>query len=203
MDAHKHRLLVLGSGPSAAMIDQIDRKGYYVIALNNGWRAMKNPYEIKLWHHSNDIHHYHPLPERDLMDHLYVTGWGYITHFFQTRATCIYDREKFPTGTTAFLDLMSRLSSSRPNMIGEIAFLGCEHDYSGEQTHFYGKGTPDPMRYGSYFLIENFRRIRQWADREGIVLRDFSGNTTGLLYKAIFDESSAGNPPVEGASKAV
>lgn len=202
MDAHKHRILILGSGPSASKIDEIDRTGYYVIGLNNAWRAIKNPYELMMWHHSTDLHLLHPMPSRDLRDHLYVKTWGYATHFFNVRKTQIYDesnKNRPDRQTTVFVDLLNWLTTSRPNIIAEIAFLGCEHDYSGEQTHFYGKGTPDPLRYGSHWLVYHFRKFKAYAEQEGIVLRDLSGNTTGLLHRGMFDDQQrAGNPSVEG-----
>ena len=46
-------------------------------------------------------------------------------------------------GTMAFTAAYWSLHTFAPSI---IAYLGCDMIYSGSKTHFYGKGTPDPLR---------------------------------------------------------
>ena len=46
-------------------------------------------------------------------------------------------------GTMAFTSGYWALGKLKPTL---IAYLGCDMIYKGDKTHFYGKGTPDPLR---------------------------------------------------------
>lgn len=44
------------------------------------------------------------------------------------------------------------------------------------QSHFYGHGTPDPIRQGKNYLIEKFQLAQESADKLGIKLYNYSSN---------------------------
>ena len=41
----------------------------------------------------------------------------------------------------------------------QLNLVGCDLDYSGKETHFYGKGTPDPMRIPKEDLEEHLLKL--------------------------------------------
>ena len=55
----------------------------------------------------------------------------------------LYGGFLYAGGTMAFTAAYWALNYLKPDI---IAFLGCDMIYDGNQTHFYGKGTADPLR---------------------------------------------------------
>ena len=47
----------------------------------------------------------------------------------------------------------------------ELNLVGCDLDYSGATTHFYGKGTADPLRIPMDTLLKHLNKLK--ADFEG------------------------------------
>ena len=68
-------------------------------------------------------------------------------------------------------------SSSTPEMIGQWS-SGFFRDT--RSTHFYGHGSPDPMRLGAETLAERFRLIEQTSDSLGVEVVNYS-DAPGLL----------------------
>ena len=42
-----------------------------------------------------------------------------------------------------------------------IFAIGCDFDYSSNATHFYGKGTPDPLRKGKEKLLKQLEQMKK------------------------------------------
>jgi hypothetical protein len=128
-------VLILGSGPDVIRARAWPRAPFtHIVAINNAWQVRQ--------------------------------CWDYLIHpedFPAERAPAAHDPERqtiitadiyvpvqnafggfvYAGGTMAFTAGYWALGELKPDV---IAFLGCDMNYSGEKTHFYGKGDPDPLR---------------------------------------------------------
>lgn len=182
--------MVIGSGPSASnasrsIIDAAERAdGLYVCTINNAWRII--PREWIDWaQFSNDFDLFTDCaPSEEIFNKLHLKSWGYKTFFGRAEAQgAVY--EPGERRSTVFLDVLEHITKFHP-VIEEVQFIGCEHDYSGPTTHFYGNGQPDPLRFGDEFLLEHFGRFRRWAEQGNVKLTNLTGNTIGLLHRGMF-----------------
>lgn len=127
-------VLILGSGPSVVAAREWDRKGFdRVVVLNNAWQVRPD------W---DDLIYPYDFPAerrpKELKAHQkYVTQEDFVPIQNQ------YGGFVYAGGTMAFTAAYWVLGHYKPR---HIAFLGCDMDYSGETTHFYGQGTADPLR---------------------------------------------------------
>jgi hypothetical protein len=128
-------VLILGSGPDVIRARAWPRAPFtHIVAINNAWQV------------------------RDC--------WDYLIHpedFPAERAPASHDPERqavitadiyvpvqnafggfvYAGGTMAFTAGYWALGELKPDV---MAFLGCDMNYEGQKTHFYGKGEPDPLR---------------------------------------------------------
>jgi predicted O-methyltransferase YrrM len=134
----RDRILILGSGPNALEdVKKINLDDFTVLGINNTWKLRCCDFVI--------------YPHDYKCDDL----------FWKDKSIKIanYDQfcEKFGYRISQRGDSMffNAVYYSVVNWCPkEIYCLGCDMDYSGEKTHFYGKGAPDPLRLSnlSYFL---------------------------------------------------
>ena len=97
--------------------------------------------------------------------------------------------------TMAFTSGYWALATLRPRV---LAYLGCDMIYNGPNTHFYGRGTPDPLRddvtLGS--LEAKSARIMAMAAKSGCACVNLSENTESRLLfpRAKYDKLTPGLP---------
>ena len=127
------KVLILGSAPDAVRAADFDDNIFdSIVAINNSWKINAN------WDHSifpTDF----PInrrPKGNASQTLHTADeYVEIQNF--------YGGFLYAGGTMAFTAAYWALSYLKPDI---IAFLGCDMIYDGKKTHFYGKGTADPLR---------------------------------------------------------
>ena len=85
-------------------------------------------------------------------------------------------------GTMAFTAGYWALGELKPDV---MAFLGCDMNYSGGNTHFYGKGEPDPLRNDVTLqsLEAKSARLMAFAAMQNCVCVNLSeGRTSRLIF---------------------
>lgn len=198
------KLAIVGSGPSAELLKNYDIGGFDVACLNNAWAAV--PFDnIGCWHHSTD---FKVLGQR-IPDEL---QWDELERRTRTwRRLNLMENIPFYFDTTedkstVFLDLMSAVMNTIcfSDRWAAIWFFGCDLDYYGEKTHFFGTSTAmnpktkallqencpehsgvaaDPLRFGKAWMASHINKIRDGAKEYEIDLVVPSGR--GLLFSAL------------------
>ena len=126
-------ILIIGSAPSAIIANSWDLGIFNrIVAINNAWKISP------LW--TNSI-----FPEDFPIENRPVPNSKQNVH---SASEYVHAQNKFggfvyAGGTMAFTAAYWSLHTFAPST---IAYLGCDMIYSGSKTHFYGQGTPDPLR---------------------------------------------------------
>jgi len=126
-------ILIIGSAPSALAAKNWDLSIFNrVVVINNAWKI------TPLWTDSIFPEDFpvEKRPSPNITQNLhsaedYVQAQNYFGGFV------------YAGGTMAFTAAYWSLYTFSPSL---IVYLGCDMLYSGLKTHFYGKGTPDPLR---------------------------------------------------------
>jgi len=170
-DGTPAEVLLLGSGPG---VDewwgrhQAHFRNHRIAAINNAWAVAGR---LDYWFRSSDF-----------LEHVSVRGWGDKEVEAWTRADELAPgREphwyECPGSGTMFLNAVYTLLNwaVRHRRQLTLTVAGCDHVYPKDgDTHFYGKSTDDPMRFGDEWLDQQFRRVRELYETEGMVLRNGS-----------------------------
>ena len=126
-------ILIIGSAPSAIIANSWDL-GIFdkIVAINNAWKISPS------W--TNSI-----FPEDFPMENRPVPNSNQTVHSASeyVQAQNHFGGFVYAGGTMAFTAAYWSLHTFAPST---ISYLGCDMIYSGSKTHFYGKGTPDPLR---------------------------------------------------------
>lgn len=128
------RVLVLGSAPMAAEATGWPRAPFdRIVAINNAWRVRGDwDHSIFPWDFPADRQ---PVPG---------PGQGLVTEADFVPAQNAYGGFVFAGATMAFTAGYWALTALRPTV---LAMFGCDMQYPATgPTHFYGTGTPDPLR---------------------------------------------------------
>jgi hypothetical protein len=127
------KVLILGSAPDVIEAENL-KSGVFdkIIAINNAWQVREDwdfcifPNDFpKAKHPKNSLH-------KEL-----VTYEQYVP--IQNK----FGGFVYAGGTMAFTAGYWALGKLKPDI---ITFLGCDMTYEGDKTHFYGKGSADPLR---------------------------------------------------------
>ena len=129
------KVLILGSAPNVVAVNDIDLSSYdEIIVINNAWQVLESwtehifPYDFP---RENKPAHY-SKSQRPIDEKLFVQRQNEFGGFI------------YAGGTMAFTALYWALGEHMPS---EIHILGCDMVYpDAGETHFYGAGTPDPLR---------------------------------------------------------
>ena len=127
------KILILGSGP-----DSVDARKFQsglfdkIVSINNAWQIRKD-WDFCIF---PDDFPNAKRPESNSAQQL-ITFNEYVP--IQNK----FGGFVYAGGTMAFTAGYWALGALKPTI---IAYLGCDMIYKGNKTHFYGKGTADPLR---------------------------------------------------------
>jgi hypothetical protein len=128
-------VLILGSGPDVIRARAWPRAPFtHIVAINNAWQVRE------CWDY---LIHPEDFPaERGPASHD-PERQAVITADIYVPVQNAFGGFVYAGGTMAFTAGYWALGELKPDV---IAFLGCDMNYEGQKTHFYGKGEPDPLR---------------------------------------------------------
>ena len=126
-------ILIIGSAPDALEAQSFSREHFQdLVAINNAWNVRKD------WDYCifPDDFPENRRPNED-RDQKLIGSEQYVP--IQNK----FGGFVYSGGTMAFTAGYWALGHFKPKA---IAYIGCDMIYDGEDTHFYGRGTPDPLR---------------------------------------------------------
>ena len=130
-------VLILGSGPDVLRARAF-RRGVFtsIVAINNAW-AVRDDWDYLI--HPDDFPADRRPPSHDPKRQTIITSDNYVP--VQNR----FGGFVYAGATMAFTAGYWALGELQPDI---LAFLGCDMNYDAKsaKTHFYGKGTADPLR---------------------------------------------------------
>ena len=179
------KILIIGSGLSAEKCKDWNLKGWHIIAINHAWQIRDDWDELI---HPND--YVSPLPNK-IKPNQHIVDCN--TYMKTNLAFGVQDVR----GNSMIFQALYYALGKLPRVIGTI---GCDLYYPpGEKTHFYGKGTPDPLRLGEATLRERFERVKEIARKNNVELYNFSGESRGFntLEQKIFEYSVIKRRPMK------
>lgn len=165
-------ILILGSGPDVTTCRGWPRAPFArIVAINNAWRVRPDwDALIHPWDFPADR-----MPAPDQATGRIVTEAEFVP------AQNAYGGFVYAGATMAFTAAYWALHEYRPR---NLAFLGCNMTYASRgATHFYGTGTPDPLRPDITLqsLEAKSARLRIIAARQGCALVNLSAAPGRLL----------------------
>ncbi|MGJ8621249.1 MAG: hypothetical protein ACSHW1_00625 [Yoonia sp.] len=172
-------VLILGSGPNVVQCRDWPR-GHFdrIVAINNAWAVRSD------W---DDVIHPDDFPSErmplDLNPKQRVVRAADYVPLQNTFGGFVY-----AGGTMAFTASYWALAALKPRV---IAVMGCDMVYSAAQTHFYGKGTADPLRQDVTLrsLEAKSARLMALAARKGCAMVNLSQDPSRLVFpRARHDE---------------
>lgn len=187
------RVLMLGSAPMAAEAALWPRAPFdLVLAINNAWR-IRPDWDVA-------IHPYDFPVERQA-----VAGPGQriVTEAEFVPAQNAYGGFVYAGATMAFTAGYWALAALKPSV---IAVYGCDMHYpQSGPTHFYGKGTPDPLRQDVTLrnLEAKAARLMLLAARQGCAMVNLSTGPSRLVFPRVRGAGVAQAVPFAGAAARV
>ena len=165
-------VLMLGSGPNVTQARHWPRAPFdQVVAINNAWRVRPD------W---DALVHPQDFPEDRRPEA--GPGQSIITHEDFVPAQNAYGGFVYAGGTMAFTAAYWVLHALRPRV---LAVLGCDLHYPAKgATHFYGRGTPDPLRADITLqsLEAKSARLMIHAARQGCAVVNLSNGPTRQVF---------------------
>ena len=171
----KTNVLIIGSAPSALVAQKWNLNFFNnVVVINNAWKITPK-WTNSIFPEDFPIEK-RPKPSKCQTLH---TASEYV------RAQNYYGGFVYAGGTMAFTAAYWSLFTFSPSL---IAYLGCDMVYSGPKTHFYGKGTADPLRKDK--TLKNLRaksaRFECFAAEEGCAVVNLSRTlNSNLVHEKI------------------
>lgn len=178
-------VLMLGSGPMAMEAAGWPRAGIdRVLAINNAWAVRPDwDFMIHPWDFPEDRR---PLPG---------PGQRIVTQADFVPAQNALGGFVYAGGTMAYTAAYWALHALRPRVIG---CFGCDMHYPKEgQTHFYGQGTPDPLRQDITLrsLPAKAARLMVLAAMQGCAMVNLSRGPSRLVFPRLgLGELAAARP---------
>lgn len=165
-------VLILGSGPEVTAARAWPRAPFdHVLAINNAhavrpdWDALIHPHDFDPARLPQPGPGQRIVTEADFVPVQNAQG-GFV----------------YAGGTMAFTAGYWALGTQAP---GVIAFMGCDMHYpAAGPTHFYGRGTPDPLRPDITLqsLEAKSARLMVLAARQGCAVVNLSGGPSRLVF---------------------
>ena len=127
--------LILGSGPDALDAAAFPREMFTsIVAINNAWQVRPD------WDY---LIHPEDLPTERLPPNINSPAQTIVTAAHYVPVQNALGGFVYAGGTMADTAGYWALGALKPDV---LAFFGCDMNYSKGRTHFYGKGTADPLR---------------------------------------------------------
>jgi hypothetical protein len=168
-------ILILGSAPSVMRAQSWPRAGFdHILAINNAWRvrpdwdAMIHPWDFPVSRRPLPGPHQQMITQEEFVPAQNAMG-GFV----------------YAGGTMAFTAGYYALHTHRPRV---IAMLGCDMHYPKlGQTHFYGTGTPDPLRndISLQSLEAKSARLMVMAAMQGCAMVNLSTGPSRLMFPRV------------------
>jgi hypothetical protein len=174
--------LILGSGPNVVAARDWNRAPFdRIVAINNAWQVRDD------W---DDLIHPDDFPQDRWpatlgYDQRIIRASDYVP-LQNTFGGFVY-----AGGTMAFTASYWALAALKPRV---IAVMGCDMVYDDSaKTHFYGKGTADPLRKDVTLrsLEAKSARLMALAAREGCVMVNLSQDKSRLVFPRTSPETLA------------
>jgi len=166
-------IVILGSGPNAVEFKDMAKDGVdHIIAINNAWKISSNWDELI---YPDDF----PISRRPSAN---KTTKKLTSANIYVEAQNQYGGFVYAGGTMAFTAGYYALYRYKPRT---IAFIGCDMVYPEHgKTHFYGKGTADPLRDDITLqsLEAKATRLLIFAAKQGCSLVNLSREETRLTF---------------------
>ncbi len=163
------RILIVGSGfgVNEWYLANKAKLGFFheVHAINNAMRIFETPF---VHHVSTDFYQYNEKPTEE-------------TTKLMTQIICGTSL-KHPLHMTLEKGSQTMFIDTCCHMFNKYGFecvvyvIGCDFDYNGPTSHFYGKGGRDPLRLGREKLVINLKVLGLLG-----IFRNLSGNPKSLL----------------------
>lgn len=187
------RVLMLGSAPMAAEAARWAREPFdLVLAINNAWR-IRPDWDVA-------IHPYDFPPERQAKA---GPGQRIVTEAEFVPAQNAYGGFVYAGATMAFTAAYWALHALKPSV---IAVYGCDMHYpKAGPTHFYGAGTPDPLRQDVTLrcLEAKAARLMLLAARQGCAMVNLSTGPSRLVFPRATQSAVSGAAPFVGQAARV
>jgi hypothetical protein len=187
------RVLMLGSAPMAAEATTWPREPFdLVIAINNAWR-IRSDWDVA-------IHPYDFPADRQAVP---GPGQRIVTEADFVPAQNAFGGFVYAGATMAFTSAYWALHALRPSV---IAVYGCDMHYpKSGPTHFYGAGTPDPLRQDVTLrsLEAKAARLMLLAARQDCSMVNLSMGPARLVFPRVARAAVAGAVPFATDVRAV
>lgn len=176
--------LVLGSAPR--VVEWWEQWAYLfdswaVCPINNAWRVV-GANRVHRWFRSTDFAAIGAVQPDE--DDLAVLAPKVVESFVLT--PCGYDKPG-DSGTMLASALCHLLNAEHPV---RVRVVGSDFQYTpGGRTHWYGTGTPDPLRYGEAWLVGVLQQVREHYDAADVSLGRYQDVPT-LLPFDLYDEGA-------------
>jgi hypothetical protein len=183
---HQRIVLILGSAPDAVRARDWPRSQITdIVAVNNAWR-IRPDWD---WHIHPEDFPPENMPPRIGRTQRTITADDYVPRQ-NALGGFVY-----AGGTMAFTAGYWALHALRPRV---IAWIGCDMIYAAEgQTHFYGNGTPDPLRNDISLrsLEAKSARLMLIAAQHGTACVNLSRGPSRLVFPRSTLDALVGTPP--------
>lgn len=167
-------VLMLGSAPMAIEAAAWPRQGFdRILAINNAHQIRPDwDYAIYPWDFAPERHPIAGLGQRVITEDDFVPAQNAMGGFVYAGATM------------AFTSAYWALNALRPKV---IAVFGCDMHYGPGQTHFYGRGEPDPLRRDITLrnLEAKSARLMVLAAQQGCAMVNLSSGPSRLIFPRI------------------
>lgn len=180
-------VLILGSGPNVVQCKDWEKSPFdKILVINNAW-AVRDDWDIHI--HPDDFPE-DRWPTGTKPIQTIITSHDYVP--VQNR----FGGFLYAGGTMAFTAAYWALGALKPKC---CAFLGCDMTYDGKSTHFYGKGTADPLRQDKSLrnLEAKSARFEALAAREGCAVVNLSEDPSRLTFPRSTPVDAAARLPLQ------
>lgn len=179
-------VLILGSGPNVVTCREWPRDPFdRIVAINNAW-AVRPDWDDLI--HPDDFP-VERMPVDMTADQRIIRAADYVP-LQNSLGGFVY-----AGGTMAFTASYWALAALKPKV---IAVLGCDMVYDdANKTHFYGKGTADPLRADVTLrsLEAKSARLMALAARQGCAMVNLSTDESRLVFPRTTPETAADAKP--------
>ena len=180
-------VLILGSGPNVVASRDWPRELFdRIVAINNAW-AVRPDWDDLI--HPDDFPQSR-IPVKLAREQRIIRASDYVP-LQNKQGGFVY-----AGGTMAFTACYWALAALKPKV---IAVLGCDMVYdNGNKTHFYGKGTADPLRHDITLrsLEAKSARLMAHAARQNCAMVNLSTAPSRLVFQRSTVDNLAATQPV-------